>query len=520
MTYAFIYLGAVLIALAATPVMVHVARILNIVDKPGVRKIHAFAIPRIGGAAIVLAMMGIVIPLLMLDHKLGHGFAGNEKNVTVLLAAGLFMFVLGLIDDITDMRARVKLAGQVLAAMVVCAFGIRIDSIDISDSYVLQFGWLSWPLTIFWIVGITNAVNLIDGLDGLAAGIAAVACAVMATFALYTGQPTMAIIMIALLGGLTGFLFFNFNPARIFMGDCGTMFIGFVLATSGVLCAAKSATLVGLALPALALGIPIFDTLFSIIRRLLERRSIFSPDRNHIHHRLLRMGIQHRHAVILMYLMTLISAGLGMFLMFTRNTGTIIVLGCIIVLLIGLFRVVGAVHFAESIAAIQRNMTISRQAKEDKRVFEYSVLRIRETNDFQSWWQAICATAEKLEFAWLEMYVTDREGQTHLLVWRCTRSEGAMGNDIRMILPVCSRKFGTAIRMEFAVSVRDSLEAAGRRIAYFSRLIEECRLLEIPKNLAERERNYTFINRRIALKKSSSTLCDRESISLQEPTMV
>jgi hypothetical protein len=196
------------------------------------------------------------------------------------------------------------------------------------------------------------------------------------------------------------------------------------------------------------------------------------------------------------------------------------VLGCILVLLVGLFRVVGAVHFAESIAAIHRNLTISRQAKEDKRVFEYSVLRMRESNDFQSWWQTICVTAEKLEFVWLAVYMTDHDGLTHLVVWRCGKSEAAIGEHIRMILPVCDRKYGSTVRMEFAVSIRDSLEAAGRRIAYFSRLMEECCLLEIPQNLSKMERNYTFIKRRGGQGKTVLHSMDERTISTRETTMV
>jgi UDP-GlcNAc:undecaprenyl-phosphate GlcNAc-1-phosphate transferase len=498
--YALIYVGATMMALVATPVMVRIARILNIMDKPGVRKIHAAAIPRIGGAAIVLAMLGMTLPILFWDDFLDQTVRGFEPRVIALFGAGLFMFFLGLIDDIRDMRARVKLLGQIVAAVVVCAFGIRIESIELGERFVLDFGWWSWPLTVFWIIGITNAVNLIDGLDGLAAGIAAVACGVIAVFAIYTDQPVMAVIMVALLGSLTGFLFFNFNPAKIFMGDCGTMFLGFILATSSVLCAAKSSTLVGLALPALALGIPIFDTFFSIIRRVLERRSIFAPDRSHIHHRLLDMGLRHRHVVILMYLVTLMSAGLGMFMMFTRDTGTIIVLVCVLTLLISLFRLVGAVRITESIAILHRNLNLSRRHKEDQRVFDQSCLLMREARDIQAWWQVICETAEPMEFVWMILHVTNRNGSPKTLEWGCPSADLACQNTIRMVVPVRDRRKGPLLRMEFAVHVNGSLEIAGRRIAGFSRLIDEYSLAKVPKSDWEAERNYTIIDRTSASK--------------------
>jgi UDP-GlcNAc:undecaprenyl-phosphate GlcNAc-1-phosphate transferase len=435
--------------------------------------------------AIALAMLGVILPLFFLDNALGDAFRKAGPRVIALLAAGSMMFIVGLTDDIFDLRARVKFMAQILAAMLICAYGVRIDDIEITNRFALHLGWLSWPLTIFWVVGITNAVNLIDGLDGLAAGIAAVTCGVIATFAFYTDQPVMAVMMMTLLGSLIGFLFFNFNPAKVFMGDCGTMFIGFILASSSVMCTAKTTTLVGLALPALALGIPIFDTLFSIIRRIVERRSIFSPDRSHIHHKLLDMGLRHRHVVIVMYLVTLASAGLGMFMMFTRNAGTIFVLAAAFLVLVGTFRVVGAVQIRESIAAIQRNMNIAKQSREDKQIFERSILHMREVVDFQGWWKVLCDTVEQMEFVWMAMSVVCRDGTTNTLVWRCSRRELTEQNVLRIVLPVHDRRTGPPLQMEVAVHVNGSLETAGRRVAYFSRLIDEYCPATIPKNPAE-----------------------------------
>jgi UDP-GlcNAc:undecaprenyl-phosphate GlcNAc-1-phosphate transferase len=488
--YAMVCLGATMLAIILTPLVVRAAQAWNIMDEPGVRKIHASAIPRIGGAAIVLAMLGMILPLFFIDNHLGEIFRRAGAKVVVILAAGGVMFAVGLADDILDLRARVKLLSQILAAMAICSFGIRIENIEITDRFVLNFGWWSWPLTIFWIVGITNAVNLIDGLDGLAAGIAAVTCGVIAMFAFYTEQPVMAVMMMTLLGSLIGFLFFNFNPAKVFMGDCGTMFIGFILAASSVMCTAKTTTLVGLALPALALGIPIFDTLFSIIRRILERRSIFSPDRGHIHHKLLDMGLRHRHVVIVMYLITLATAGLGMFMMFTRNMGTIFVLVAAILILLGTFRMVGAVRIGQSISVIQRNLNIARQCREDKQVFERSVLRMREVSDFQGWWNVLGDTAERMEIVRMSMNVICRDGTTNTMIWQCSRRELTTQNVIRIVLPVHDRRSGPPLQMELAVHVNGSLETAGRRVAYFSRLIDEYCPATIPRNTSTRICDY------------------------------
>ena len=170
-TYLFVYLGSCVLALVTTPIAIGFARRLNIVDRPGVRKVHSKPIPRIGGVAIFVSMMGLVIPVLFLRNPIGDRFRSVLPEVVALLFAAGFVFLTGLVDDIRGLRVRSKLVAQVLAAITVCYAGIRIDSITLTDSWVVSFGWLSRPLTILWIVGISNAVNFIDGLDGLAAGI-------------------------------------------------------------------------------------------------------------------------------------------------------------------------------------------------------------------------------------------------------------------------------------------------------------------------------------------------------------
>ena len=242
-------------------------------------------------------------------------------QIVVLLASATGVFLIGLIDDIRHLPVLPKFLVEVLGATALCLVGVRIDSIDFTGGQVLHLGWLGCPLTLLWIVGVTNAVNMSDGLDGLAAGVAAIACGVIAVFAIHgstihtglaqSNDVMMALFSLALLGGLSGFLFFNFNPAKVFMGDCGSLFIGFTIASASVMCVSKSSALVGLTLPALALGIPIFDTLFSMLRRFLERRSLFAPDGSHFHHQLLRLGLNQRRAVIIIYAVTLVAAGSG-----------------------------------------------------------------------------------------------------------------------------------------------------------------------------------------------------------------
>jgi len=470
-TYLFVYFGAVFLAVIFTPLVIFIAKSLNMYDEKNVRKVHVKAIPRLGGVAIFLAAMFMIIPVLLLSNKIGEEFRGILKQVIALVSAGTFIFLMGLIDDLSKLRVRTKLLVQLIAAVGICSSGILIRRVGVDGVFSLNFGWLAWPLTILWIAGITNAVNFIDGLDGLAAGISAIVCGVIAVFAIYSGQVVMAVLMLALLGSLTGFLFFNFNPAKIFMGDCGSMFLGFTLATASVMSSNKSVTLVGLALPFLALGVPIFDMLFSMLRRILERRSIFAPDRSHIHHRLLDMGLKQRQVVIFIYLVTLLAAGLGMFMMATRNINTVVVFVLVIVMLLMIFRIVGSVRLRESIARMKNNVQISHQQKVYKREFDDSVLLMRSALTFDRWWQSLCSSAASMDIAYLALNLTNRDCSRRTLVWRNENFQPENPNDINIVemnLPLHQRRAHQALKIEVAATENGSLESAGHCLALFT----------------------------------------------------
>ena len=472
-TYLCTWLGAVVVALVSTPIVIRLARRLKLYDRPGVRKVHSWPVPRLGGLPIAVAALGMIVSVFLLDNVIGRAFRDSQTQLIAILAAAAFMLLVGLIDDIRGLRARTKLIAQLAAAAAVCGFGVRITSFSVAGWFTLDLGWLAWPVTIFWIMGMTNAVNLIDGLDGLAAGISAVACGVIAVFALYSGQPVMAVLMLALLGSLVGFLVFNFNPAKIFLGDSGTHFLGFILGAASVMCAVKSTTLVGLALPALALGLPIFDTLFSIIRRFLERRSLFAPDRSHIHHRLLELGLRQRHVVLIMYAATLLAAAFGMLMILTRDARAVAVLASVLLLLLLLFRLVGAVRVRQAFAVLQQNRAIARQARQDRAGFEQAQLLLREARSFDAWWQGVCLAAGDLEFARLSLPLINRDGTRRMLTWHHAGPESAPDEILRMDLPIRDRRAGPPLRLGVAISVNGSVESGGRRLALFSRLLDE-----------------------------------------------
>ncbi len=472
-TYVTVYLGSTALAIVTTAVVIHVATWLQLVDVPGVRKIHLQPVPRIGGVAIFLSMIGLVIPVLLLHNFIGETFRLLQSKIVTVLGAGALMFVIGLIDDIRGLRVRTKLFGQIVAALIVCSAGIRIESIPITSNFVLQFGWFSWLFTLIWIVGITNAINLSDGLDGLAAGISAIACGVIAVLAIYSGDIVMAILMLALLGSLSGFLLFNFEPAKVFMGDSGSLFLGFTIASASVLSATKTETIVGLALPILALGIPIFDTLFSMLRRFLERRSMFAPDRSHFHHRLLALGLRQRHVVLTAYVVTLLAAGLGMFMLVTRNSQTLIVFICTLLLLVLVFQVVGSVRLREIIDGLKRKYAVSSQRKQELETFENIELHFRQARKFDEWWQAVCFAAGEMGFLSSSLPLTNRDGSKRTLSWEKPNGHVRPEEILQMTVPVRDRRAGTSLSIKVQVHANGSLESAGRRVALFTRLMDQ-----------------------------------------------
>ena len=366
-TYLVVFAIAMIVAMLTTPLVIWLARRTRVMDEPGPRKVHKSGIPRLGGLVILLAVTAATLPVLILHNPIGDAFHAVQLQILALLAAGLFMFIIGLVDDVVGLRARHKLLAQVAAALVLYLSGTRIDSIGLTESIVIELGWLSLPATILWVTAITNAVNLIDGLDGLAVGISAVACGVIAVIAMHASLPISSVLMLAFLGSLIGFLVFNFNPAKIFLGDCGSLFLGFVLAGCSMLSGAKYATLAGLGLPLVALGVPLFDTFFSMLRRLLERRSLFAPDRRHVHHRLLERGLAHRQAVLVLYGVTLAATGIGMLMMVTRDKLSLLVFGVAACFLVFAFRFIGAVRLCDSLAVARRNFMIAAESKEERR---------------------------------------------------------------------------------------------------------------------------------------------------------
>jgi UDP-GlcNAc:undecaprenyl-phosphate/decaprenyl-phosphate GlcNAc-1-phosphate transferase len=341
-SYVTAFVIAAFVSALLTPLVRRAALSMGAVSESGGRHVHTTAIPRLGGVAICLALFLPIIGLLFVESGVAASFKAHVPKVIGLSLGGVVMCGVGMVDDIRGIRALYKLYAQLAVAILAFLCGFRIEAIALPGGISLSMGIFAMPITVLWIVGIVNAVNLIDGLDGLAGGVVFFAGLTNFVVAYLTNSVIAALIMSAMLGAVLGFLFYNFNPARIFMGDSGSYLLGYVMAVTALVGAsAKASTAVSLLVPIVALGVPIFDTLFAMVRRILERRPIFAPDRGHVHHRLLDLGITHRRAVLILYGISIIFtvASIGIYLGRSWQVGIALLVATVVV--VGLARFLG-----------------------------------------------------------------------------------------------------------------------------------------------------------------------------------
>jgi rubredoxin len=325
---AIAFILAFIVAFMATPYTIKLAKKIGAVDVPkDERRMHKRAMPKFGGPAVILGFLVSVIYLLIVMSLEDTIILNGPENYGMKLI-GLFLGIViisitCIIDDIKTIKPIVKLSGQLLAAIVAVAFGIRIESINVSIIQAPELGEiLSTIVTIVWIVGVTNSINLIDGLDGLSSGISVISAISLLIIFLLNGSAMVPIILItALAGALVGFLPFNFAPAKTFIGDTGSNFLGYTISIIAILGMAKTYTLAVIILPLIVLGLPIFDTLWAIIRRLIKGKSIkaiFKADKGHLHHRIVARGFSQKQAVLILYG---ISATFGIFAIIFFDSG-------------------------------------------------------------------------------------------------------------------------------------------------------------------------------------------------------
>lgn len=377
------------ISLVLTPIFRDLFRSYNVVDRPGFRKVHSHPIPRIGGIPIAIAYIVTMFSALASTGSLNGELTQPDSIFWKLMPGVILIFATGLLDDFVNLRPIYKLLGQVIAASVVFASGLRITALGGMDIPL----WVSFPITLFWLLLTTNALNLIDGLDGLCAGMGLLATLTLFGGALLQHNVGLVHATLPLAGALLGFLCYNFNPASVFLGDSGALMIGFLLGCYGMIWTQKTTALLGVAVPLLALSIPLADVSLSIVRRYLNNRPIFSADRGHIHHRLLDRGLSVRSAALLLYCVAALAAGLALILSnpsFSRVHGLVIFAFGVLVW-IGVrqlryleFTLVGRVLFT---GEFQRSMA-------RKACLERLTHALRTAKNDDDWWNSIVQAAE------------------------------------------------------------------------------------------------------------------------------
>lgn len=322
----FAFMLSFVVAFAATPFVKRLAYKIGAVDVPkDSRRMHKTPKARLGGLAIFLGFLVSVCIFTNLPH-----------SVVGILLGTVVIVVLGMFDDMNPLSAKFKFFVQILAAIIPVCFGVVIERVSvpafISSTGVLELGWLGYPLTVLWIVAVTNALNLIDGLDGLAIGVATISSITLLCISLLLGDGLVVILTAALSGACLGFFPYNFNPAKLFMGDTGALFLGYTLSTISVLGLFKGYTIISVAIPVLILALPIFDTSFAILRRIKNHKPIMAPDRGHLHHKLIDHGLSQKQAVAFIYAMCI---ALCLFAIFLLTTGAVKMM--VLLLILALF---------------------------------------------------------------------------------------------------------------------------------------------------------------------------------------
>ncbi len=450
LTYLIAFLISLGLSAAAIPTIKSLARRFQLFDRnlsarsPSAGKTEGANIPRLGGIAIVLGFYAPLIGLLFHNNMVAQRVYEEPHKIWALLAGGLVVFALGLYDDMRGAGARLKLSVQVLVAGAMYAVGFRIDEISVPFAGHLALGSFGLPLTLLWIVGVINAFNLIDGLDGLAGGVGFFAIATTFLLAISRGDVLMSLYMASLGGGILGFLVFNFNPASIFMGDSGSMFLGFVLAVTSLQTSLKSSTAVAILIPIVSLGLPILDTLLAMMRRFVAGRSMFRADREHIHHKLLALGFTQRRAVMLLYGLCVFLGAVALAMTYANSEQVTLLLGVVAVVVtvlvrkLGYLRAVGPPNVPTRPLGTpgDRNLHLRAVARGAGERFSRAESR-------DELWQGLQAAASELEVQALKLELHDRltDGSAETIAYSWEHAALA-GTPVELRLPLGTEQRG------------------------------------------------------------------------------
>jgi len=344
----FPFFVSLILGIMLTPLFRFIALKGNILDKPENGKIHKKPVSYLGGLAFYFSFL-----ITVLIFRRSFEFTdGQWLQLTGIILGSTFIVILGLEDDVRPLNAYEKLSGQIIASLILCFFGFRIQNLTNPAGGAFSLDIFSIPLTVLWVILIINAVNLVDGLDGLAGGIIILSSLTLLSIASYNKNIFIVFLLTSFIGGLLGFLRFNFHPASIFMGDTGSMFLGFFIASVTMIGNWKKAAAATLLVPIIAIGVPLFDTLIAFIRRGLKGQHPFKGDTSHIHHRLLKLGLSHKQVVLLLYAITLLFGATAFLLVMIENHFAIIVL---FILASSIFLGIETLQFVEKKFTLMQN---------------------------------------------------------------------------------------------------------------------------------------------------------------------
>ncbi|MCY1044352.1 MraY family glycosyltransferase [Corallococcus sp. bb12-1] len=434
-TFLAAFLVSLLVALALTWVVRERALAWGWLDQTNSsRKVHVRPVPRLGGIGIVGGFFAPLCALFLVDSGVGVQFLAQTDLIVGLFVGGAVIAALGLYDDLKGAGAKLKFSVQFAVALSLYALGFRIEVLANPFGAELSLGLLSLPLTVVWVVGVINALNLIDGLDGLAGGVAFFGVGTHFLLALMRGDVLLCLLMAALAGAILGFLVFNFNPASIFMGDTGSMFLGFVLAAVSIKTSSKSGTAVALLVPVMALGLPIMDTLLAMVRRSLLGRPMFSADKEHIHHRLMsRLLLTHRTTVLVLYGLCTLFMVTALGLHFANSVQSALLLSGVGVVIVVLMRKLGYLDMRHA-GEVQQ----TRQRNQQLRTLVKAVTgAVRAAGSLQDVWNAVRPLAQGLDASQQELRLRrPHEQDTEGVVFEARRPEAGTSSPLEVSVEV------------------------------------------------------------------------------------
>jgi len=432
-TYIIVFCLALVLSVLFTRIVRWVADRWDIVALPdGYRKRHSGRIPLLGGVAIYLAFLGPFVGLLFHLNAISRLFSSHFAHFFALGIAATIILALGIRDDIKGVRARWKLLFQTAAALTMFFAGYRISAVSNPFGPPIQLGLLCLPVTLFWFLGASNAFNLIDGLDGLAAGVAFFATATVFAISVFFGNVLCALLTASLAGALLGFIFYNFPPASIFLGDSGSMLLGFLVAAIALKGSQKSHMVVALLIPVIALGLPIMDTTLAILRRWAGKLPISAADRQHIHHKLLARGLTHRQAVGALYLACFLFAALALLSIAAKSE-----MAAVILILLGGVLFLGVRIFGRSeLAAVKKRLVDEyesrRRTNRERVAVNVSLAKMEDAKTVSDIWDILLSAIRELDLDAVEVNLAPPfgAGRDRELKLQWVRKERLTGNSL------------------------------------------------------------------------------------------